>query len=73
MLCVFIALTLALEVRRRIAAAELDAKYTLHELFDELDSIERYESEGHRPKVLAVTGKQKELFAAMGVKPLIAS
>jgi transposase len=73
MLCVFIALTLALEVRRRMAAAELDVKYTLHELFDELDSIERYESEGHRPKVLAVTEKQKELYAAMGVKPLIAS
>jgi transposase len=73
MLCVFIALTLALEVRRRMAAAELDAKYTLHELFDELDSIERYEREGHRPKVLAVTERQKELYIAMGVKPLIAS
>jgi transposase len=73
MLCVFIALTLALEIRRRMSAAELDAKYTLHELFDELDSIERYESEGHRPKVLAVTEKQKKIYEAMGVKPLVAS
>jgi transposase len=73
MLCVFVALTLALEARRRMAAADLDAKYTLHGLFDELDSIERYESEGHRPKVLAVTEKQKDIYEAMGVKPLVAS
>jgi hypothetical protein len=73
LLCVFVALTLALEVRRRMAAAELDGKYTLHELFDELDSIERYESEGRRPKVLAVTEKQKLIYEAMGVKPLVAS
>jgi transposase len=73
MLCVFVALTLALEVRRRMKAAELDAKYTLHELFDELDSIERYESTGHRSKVLAVTKKQKDIFVAMGINPLIAS
>jgi transposase len=73
MLCVFVSLTLALEIRRRMAAAEIDAKYTLHGLFDELDSIERYESEGHRHKILAVTKKQKDLYVAMGVKPLIAS
>jgi hypothetical protein len=73
MLCVFVALTLALEVRRRMAAAELDAKYTLHGLFDELDSIERYESERRRPKILAVTEKQKDVYIAMGVNPLVAS
>jgi transposase len=73
MLCVFVALTLALEVRRRMEAAGLDAQYTLHGLFDELDSIERYESEGHRPKILAVTKKQKDIYIAMGVKPLAAS
>jgi transposase len=73
MLCVFVALTLALEVRRRMEVADLDAKYTLHELLDELDYIERYESEGHRPKVIAVTEKQRDIYAAMGVKPLIAS
>ena len=73
LLCVFVALTLALEVGRRMESSELDAKYTPHSLFDELDSIERYESEGHRPKVLAVTEKQKDIYEAMGVKPLIAS
>jgi hypothetical protein len=73
LLCVFVALTMALEIRRRMAASELDAKYTLHGLFDELDSIERYESAGHRPKVLAVTDKQKNIYALMGIKPLIAS
>jgi hypothetical protein len=57
MLCILIALTLALKVRRRSAAADLDAKYSLHELFDKLDSIERYE--GHRPKPLAVFEKQR--------------
>jgi hypothetical protein len=73
MLCVFIALTLALEVRNRMEKADMDIKYTLHGLFDELDSIERYESEGHLPKVLNVTKKQKKIYEAMGVKPLIAS
>jgi hypothetical protein len=46
---------------------------TPHSLFDELDSIERYESEGHRPKALAVTEKQKIVYEAMGVKPTVAS
>jgi transposase len=73
MLCVFIALTLALEVRRRMEAADLNAKYTLHELFDELDSIERYESEGRCPKALSVAEQQRKIYEAMRVKPLIAS
>jgi transposase len=73
LLCVFVALTLALEVRRRMSGSGLDAKYTLHGLFDELDSIERYECEGHRPKILAVTKKQKTVYEAMGVEPLVAS
>lgn len=73
LLCVFVALTLALEVRRRMSDSDLDIKYTLHGLFDELDSIERYDSEGHRTKILAVTKKQKDIFEAMCVTPLVAS
>jgi len=73
LLSVFVALTLGLECRRRMKAAELDDKYTMDGMLDELDVIERYESEGHRPKVLAVTDKQKKIFAAMKVAPLIAS
>jgi hypothetical protein len=73
LLCVFVALTLALEVRHRMHDSKLDAKYTLHGLFDELDSIERYECEGHRPKVLAVTEKQKTIYEAMRVMPIVAS
>ena len=39
-------------------------------VLDELDAIERYESEGHRPQVLVVTKKQRELYEAMGIEPL---
>jgi hypothetical protein len=55
LLVVFVALMLACERRRRMAVAGLYAHYTMQELADELDTIERYECEGHCPRVLAVT------------------
>jgi transposase len=70
LLCVFIALILACELRRRMSAADLYEHYTLHELLDELDIIECYECEGHRPRVLAITKKQRDIYKAVGIEPL---
>jgi hypothetical protein len=70
LLAVFVALILACELRRSMAAAKLYEHYTMQGLIDELDIIERYECDGHRPRVLAVTKKQRELYEALGIKPL---
>ena len=70
---VFVALILASELRRRMDGAGLYGRYTMQGLFDELGSIERYECEGHRPRVLVVTKKQRELYELLGVQPLTTS
>jgi hypothetical protein len=70
LVAVFVALILACELRRRMTAAKLYGRYTLQGLMDELDIIERYECEGHRPRVLAVTKKQRELYEELGINPL---
>jgi transposase len=69
LLCVFIALILACELRRRMSATNLYGQYTMHELLDELDIIERYECERHRPRVLAITKKQRDIYKTVGVSP----
>lgn len=69
LLCVFIALILTSELRARMDAAKLSERYTLSGLIDEIDTIERYESPRHRPRILAVTDKQKKIYEALGIKP----
>ena len=73
LLCVFVGLILATELRGRMHKADLYKKHTMVSLIDELETIERYESLGHLPRILSVTEKQKELFESLGVKPLTAS
>jgi transposase len=70
LLAVFVALILACELRKRMAAEGLYDRYTMQGLIDELDIIERYECEGHRPRVLAVTQKQRKLYEALKINPL---
>jgi hypothetical protein len=70
---VFVSLILASELRRRMDEAKLYGRYTLQGLLDELEAIERYECEGHRPRVLTVTKKQRELYEALNVEPLTMS
>jgi transposase len=69
LLVTFVALIMATELRRKMREAGLNSRYTMQGLIDELDSIERYESEGKRPRVLHVTDKQKKIYQAMGVNP----
>jgi transposase len=73
LLAVFVALILACELRKRMKAANLYGSYTMQSLIDELDIIERYECKGHRPRVLVVTKKQRELYEALGITPLTVS
>jgi transposase len=70
LLCVFVALILACELRGRMAKTGLYDRYTMQGLIDELDIIERYECEGHRPRVLTVTKKQRKLYESLGTKSL---
>jgi hypothetical protein len=41
---------------------------TQTDLLDELEAIERYESDGHRPRTLHVTKKQRDLYTALGAQ-----
>jgi hypothetical protein len=41
--------------------------YTLQELLDELDVIERFEQPGRQPRIGEITQKQKKLYACFGV------
>jgi len=70
LLAVFVALILACELRKRMTAGELYGHYTMQGLIDELDTIERYECEGRRPRVLTVTKKQSDLYKTLGLNPL---
>jgi transposase len=73
LICVFIALILSSELRRRMTSAGLYDEYTMSGLIDELDTIERYEAVGHSVRILTVTKKQRDIYLALGVIPLNAS
>jgi len=49
---------------------DLYKSYTLRNLLDELDVIQRFDCPGRAPVYSEVTGKQASLFSAFGVKPL---
>jgi len=66
---VFTALIVAAELRRRMHESGLDRDYTVTELLDELDTIEQYQSEGHRPVIPHITAKQKDIYTRLNVQP----
>jgi transposase len=70
LLAVFVALILACELRKRMSKADLYGRYTMEGVIDELDIIERYECDGRRARVLAVTKKQRELYETLGANSL---
>ena len=49
--------------------AGLFRNYTLHEVFDELDVIEKYRLPGEASYFGEITEKQRGLYTALGVKP----
>ena len=66
---VFVALIITSYLHNAMKRAHLYPKYTMNELLDELELIERFERQGHKPRIGEVTKKQLELFAALDTKP----
>ena len=69
LLCVFAALILTSELSRRIGQAGLRPAWTMREVLDEMESVERYERDGRQPVVCHLTKKQRDLCRDLRVKP----
>lgn len=65
----FIALIYLSYVKKKMQDSKLFGKYTMQELFDELDLIEGFEYSGSDIRFSEITAKQFAIFEAMGVKP----
>lgn len=66
----FIALMIVSYIKRQMDKQRLFKKYTLSELIDELDIIERFTQTGKKAVIGEVTKKQNELYEMMDVEPL---
>ena len=64
----FIALTYLSQIDKVMRKNDLYKKYTLHELLDEMDVIERFDYSGKRHHIGEVTEKQRELYRCFGVE-----
>ncbi|MDC3423650.1 IS1634 family transposase [Aquibacillus sp. 3ASR75-11] len=65
----FIALIYLSYIKKKMQDAALFEKWTIQGLLDELDIIELLETPEHGRVLGEMTKKQKELYAALGVKP----
>ena len=65
----FIALIFISYLHKAMLDAQLYTKYTMHELLDEFEIIERFEREGFAPQLGEMTKKQRELFETLNIVP----
>jgi transposase len=65
----FIALIFISYLHKAMLNAHLYTKFTMHELLDELEVIERFEREGHAPQLGEMTEKQSDIFRALNFNP----
>lgn len=65
----FIALIFLSYIHQIMQKSDLYKKYTMHELLDEIEIIERYDRPGSKTQVSEITTKQKDIFCAFGVQP----
>lgn len=63
----FVALIYLSYIKKAMSDHSLYGKYTMQELLDELDIIERYEHLGRRHYLGEITKKQQELYGFMGI------
>ncbi|MCX6053336.1 MAG: transposase, partial [Chloroflexi bacterium] len=63
----FVALIYLSYIKKEMSDHHLFGKYTLQELLDELDMIERFEQHGKKDRIGEVTKKQQELYEFLGV------
>ncbi|MDR1579124.1 MAG: IS1634 family transposase [Synergistaceae bacterium] len=62
----FIALIILSYIRKAMHEHNLLGDYTIQEMLDELDVIEKFEMPGRKPLIGEVTKKQAQLFESMG-------
>ena len=62
----FIALIYLSHIQKVMTEKSLFKNYTMQELLDELDVIERFERPGRRPHIGEMTKKQMELYELFG-------
>ena len=65
----FVALIYLSYIQKAMKQNDLFRRYTMQELLDELDVIERFEQPGKKHHIGEVTGKQLELYRTLGVNP----
>ncbi|MHC1771325.1 MAG: IS1634 family transposase [Flexilinea sp.] len=65
----FVALIYLSYINKAMSEQKLFRNYTLYELLDDLDVIERFEQPGRRPYVGEMTRKQVDLYKLLGVEP----
>lgn len=65
----FIALIYVSYLHKAMLDANLYTKYTMHDLLDELEFIERFDYQDYAPQIGEVTKKQSELFEALNFQP----
>lgn len=65
----FIALIFISYLHKAMLDARLYTKYTMNELLDDLEVIERFDRQGYAPQLGEITDKQRELFEQLNFKP----
>ena len=63
----FIALIYISCLHKTMLNAHLYTKFTMHELLDELEVIERFEREGYAPQLGEITEKQSDIYKALNI------
>lgn len=64
----FIALIYLSYIKKAMSDHDLFKRYTIQELVDELDVIERYEQPGRRHSISEITQKQKDLYTCFQIE-----
>ena len=65
----FIALIFIAYIHKAMLDAHLYTKYTMHELLDELEVIERFDRQGCAPQLGEITDKQFDIFKLLNFDP----
>lgn len=66
---VFVALIFTSYLHNDMKRTNLYQKFTMNELLDELELIERFERQGHKPQIGEITKKQLELYDTLNITP----
>ena len=65
----FIALIIIAYLHKAMLREHLYKKFTMHELLDELEMIELFDRQGHKPQLGEITDKQIDIYKALNFAP----